>query len=282
MRLEDALRFNGYTIEPLEIAASSITLSTGVLEVPAMLGSQLIWRRDGSPTPIESLYLTTLPIFAAEYQPVVLSQILDRFRTRRIGYSMLDQFALAVRRWGNLNLGPQSIINQRYLSSLVDLPLNTIDLAVDATDNTTTSDTGTVGQTGHISDTSGTTDKGRQVGSMFPQTIVGSSVDYADDAEDHANQVDATGSSDSNSTQTRNLGGTNNKTEHRTEVGRSGISTMQLLAEQREARINADAELLDAFEVLFLQVWDQPEIGGGASGNPASSPGYYGYNATGW
>lgn len=306
MRLEDALRFNGYTIDRLEIAAFDVTLDTGVLHIPAMLGSTLTWRRDGE-TPIDSdsFYLNRLPVFDESYRPVILSHILDRFSTRRLGYSMPGAFALAVRRWGNLNLGPESILNRRYTSSVVPLPLTTIDATVDITGNETTAgtsgrddtstvtDSSTVNDTSTTNDTTNTTDKGRVVGSDFPQGILSGNADYASDANDHANEIDGTLTSALTAEQDRTgttgltaasngtTSGTKSDTEHRAELGRSGASVMALLAEQRAAFINADAEFLDAFEDLFLQVWDLPESGQVPQSYGASGFGY-GFGSFGW
>lgn len=127
MRLEDALRFNGYTIEQTDVEAQEITVPTGVILVPAMRLSSLVWQRDGDPAASDSFYLESIPVFDDAYRPALLSQILDRFSTRRLGYDTPDMFGLAVRRWMNLNLGPQSILTRRYLSAAVPFPLTTQD-----------------------------------------------------------------------------------------------------------------------------------------------------------
>lgn len=162
MRLEDALRFNGYTITQTNAAAVTITAPTGIINIPALRLSSLVWQRGTSDPPLESdsFYLLGLPTFAPEYRPVLLSHILDRYSTRRIGYDTPDQFGLAVRRWLNLNLGPQSILNRRYLSTAVDVPLDTVDVT--------------------------TTDKARDASSDFPQEQLSGALDYASFATDRA------------------------------------------------------------------------------------------------
>lgn len=169
MRLEDALRFNGYTIGQADVAASSITVPTGVIEVPAMRLSSLTWQRgtDPAPVPSDSFYLEALPIFDDAYRPVILSHILDRYSTRRIGYDTPDQFGLAVRRWANLNLGPQSELNRRYLSTAVVLPLDTQDAT--------------------------TADKARDATSDFPQTQLSGNTDYSSYATDRVGDTRYTG-----------------------------------------------------------------------------------------
>jgi len=162
MRLEDALRFNGYTIVQTDVAGFDITVDTGVIKVPDMRLSSLAWQRAGDPEPSAAFYLDQLPLFDDAYRPVILSHILDRYSTRRLGYNMPDQFGLAVRRWANLNLGPMSTLNRMYLSTAVVLPLTTQDA------QTTT------------------TDHARDATSDFPQTQLGGNVDYASFATDRA------------------------------------------------------------------------------------------------
>lgn len=164
MRLEDALRFNGYTIDRVESPAFDITLPEGVIHVPEMLLSQLTWRRTNTIQPQDSFYLQNLPIFEDAYRPVILSHFLDRYSTRRLSYNMPDQFGLAVRRWANLNLGPQSIFNRRYVSTAVVMPLTTQDASTH----------------------SSTTDKGRDAASDFPQSQLSGDTDYASFATDRS------------------------------------------------------------------------------------------------
>lgn len=235
MRLEDALRFAGYTIDVAEVDAFQITVPTGVINVPAMLLSSLTWQREGDPAPMDSLYLNNLPLFAPEYGPIILSHILDRYRTRRIGYDTPDSFALGIRRWANLNLGPQSILNLRYLSTAVPLPLTTQD-ATNTTNRTTTEE--------------GTTENdvlGRNASSDFPQTTLSGDTDYASAATDYNSKTSGTDSKNN----TDNIA--------QTLEGRQGATVMAILAEQRANYLNVDAELLEALEPLFLGVWDRSE-----------------------
>ena len=127
MRLEDALRLNGFTIDQSDFAATTITVPTGIIAIPALRLSSLTWARPGSPEPSDSFYLAALPVFDVAYRDVALSNVLDRFSTRRISYDTLDMFGLAVRRWMNRDLGPTSVLNRRYLSTAVNLPLTTQD-----------------------------------------------------------------------------------------------------------------------------------------------------------
>lgn len=164
MRLEDALRFNGYTIDQQNAGAHDITTGGGVIHVPAMRLSGLTWRRTGAVEPSAAFYLDQLPVFDAAYAPVILSHILDRYSTRRIGYNTPDQFGLAVRRWGNLQLGPQSVINRRYISTAVALPLDTQNAATDSTAKT------------------------RAAESDFPQGQLAGDTDYASSATDRISE----------------------------------------------------------------------------------------------
>lgn len=170
MRLEDALRFNGYTIAQTDAAPFTITVATGTIEVPALRLSSLVWQRgtgDNAPKPWDSFYLDALPMFDDAYRPVILSHILDRYSTRRISYDTPDQFGLAVRRWMNLQLGPQSVLNRRYLSTAVELPLDTQNAE--------------------------TADKARDATSDFPQTALSGNVDYASTATDRVGDTLYTG-----------------------------------------------------------------------------------------
>ncbi len=154
MTLEEALRHEGYTIdlysqnEPIEI-----TTDLGVIIVPPAVRSELTWRRTEPPSRGDALFLDALPLFDENYRPVLLSSILDMFRTRRLGYNTPGQFRLAVRRWGNLNM---TIYNQRYLSTSVAMPL----------------------------DDTAATDHTLDVASDFPQSQISGSADYASTALD--------------------------------------------------------------------------------------------------
>lgn len=162
MRLEDALRFNGYTIDQTDNPGTTIHTSEGDIVVPPMRLSTLTWRRDGTPEASQSFYLATLPMFDDAYRPVILSHILDRYSTRRLAYDMPDMFGLAVRRWANLNLGPMSVWARLYRSTAVNLPLTTQDAAIDQT----------------------STDKARDAFSEFPQGQLSGDLDYASSAND--------------------------------------------------------------------------------------------------
>jgi hypothetical protein len=165
MKLDDALRFNGFTIDQSDVAASTITLDGGAtIEVPAMRLSGLTWQRAGDPEPWDSFYLEALPLFSDDYRPILLSSILDRFAGRRLSYDMPDEFGRAIRRWLNLNLGPMSELNRLYVSTTVALPLTTQDATIDST----------------------TTNLSRDAHSDFPQGQLGGNLDYASEATDQA------------------------------------------------------------------------------------------------
>lgn len=159
MTLESALRHEGYTIDAETLEAFDITVAgVGVIHIPTMETSILTWQRGTAPTGVDplpgsDLWLSSIPLFSDDYRPVLLSNILDQFRTRRIGYNTPGQFRLAVRRWGNLNM---TVPNRLYESTAVDLPLDEI------------------AATSHSLDT----------GSDFPQSLVAGSFDYASDAMD--------------------------------------------------------------------------------------------------
>lgn len=211
--LEDTLRYQGFTIDVAEAAAFDVTTSEGVIHVPAMVRSELNWARE---EPVEpelgaDLYLSHLPIFDAAYRPVILSHILDRYRTRRLGYNTPGEWMLAFRRWGNVNM---PLLNRRYVSTGVDLPLDDRD------------ETDVIESTQH----------GLDVASEFPQSLISGSADYASAATDRRNA--------------------DNATTRRT--GRSQ-SIMRLLAEQRDAYLNVDLEVLAGLDTLFLGVLDQGE-----------------------
>lgn len=155
MTLETALRHQGYTIDAAEVAEFTIPVGDGQIVVPAMVTSVLTWQREEDPVLGDDLYLSTLPMFSKDYRPVLLSSILDRYRTRRLGYNTPGQWRLAFRRWGNLNMTP---LNLRYASTAVALPLD--DISIEATE--------------HALD----------VNSEFPQSIISGGTDYASSATD--------------------------------------------------------------------------------------------------
>lgn len=154
MTLETALRHEGFTIDTVEADELTITTDLGVIVVPPEVRSVLTWGRPGTPELGDDFYLSKLPMFAEDYRPVLLSSILDQYRTRRLGYNTPGEFRLAVRRWGNLHM---PLFNQRYASTAVAMPLD--DLAV--------------------------TDHTLDVSSDFPQSLVSGSFDYASTGVDH-------------------------------------------------------------------------------------------------
>lgn len=283
MKLEDALRLNGYTIDPYESTAVTINAPAGAIVIPPMVLSKLTWRRDGEAPLNGALYLDKLPVFDAAYRPFQLSLILDRFRGRRLGYDTLDEFGVAVRRWGAVNLGPMSVINRRYLSTATNLPLTDVDMLYNTTaqqsaEKTATSDdtaatTTTATGTDAVSSTDSSTSnaKGRDAQSDFPQGQLAGSLDYASGAVDRVNQGTVAGSGSTDASRTANGSTTSedhksesaseseNRSETRAEVGRSGRSVMELLEQQRASFVNVDEEFLSAFGSLFLGVYDLPE-----------------------
>lgn len=211
--LEDTLRYQGFTIDAVEQSELTITITEGTIVVPAMVRSELTWRREEPATPElgADLYLSNLPIFDEAYRPVILSHILDRYRTRRLAYDTPGQWMLAFRRWGNLNM---TVPNRRYRSTAVALPLDDRD------------ETDAVEGTSH----------GLDIGSDFPQSIIGGETDYASAATDRRTA--------------------NNSTLRRT--GRS-TSVMELIERQRQAFVNVDEEVLAGLDDLFLTLFDQGE-----------------------
>jgi hypothetical protein len=211
--LEAALRRQGFTINVVEADEFTVAVGTDSIVVPAMMRSELEWARTdpAEPEPGADFYLSNIPIFAVEYRPVLLSHILDRFRTRRLGYNTPDQWMLAFRRWANLNM---PYLNRRYVSTAVALPLDDRD----------------------ATDTREATSHGLDIGSDFPQSVIGGDTDYATDATDRRTA--------------------DNATDRRT--GRTQ-SIMALLEEQRAAYLNVDAEVLAGLEPIFYGLLDQGE-----------------------
>lgn len=159
MTLEEALRHQGYTIDEQEVAGFTITVGDGSIVIPNMVTSKLTWQREEDPVLGDDLYLSSLPLFAEEYRPVLLSSILDRYRTRRLGYNTPGEWRLAFRRWGNLNM---TIPNRRYVSTSIALPLDNRD----------------------ETDTTEATEHGLNIESDFPQSLVSGSTDYSSTATD--------------------------------------------------------------------------------------------------
>jgi len=153
MTLEMALDHEGFTIDAAEVAEFTITTTQGTIVVPAGVRSILTWRREGDPELGDDLYLSSLPMFDEAYRPVLLSSVLDQFRTRRLAYNTPGQWRLAFRRWGNLNM---RAYNLRYASTAVAVPLD--DVAVSRHDLV--------------------------VGSDFPQSLIADDADYATNAND--------------------------------------------------------------------------------------------------
>ena len=232
--LEDALNTQGYTIDVADSPAFDIVLPTGTLKIPAAARSKLTWQRATPPALGDDFYLSKLPIFDALYRPVILSNILDQYRTRRLGYNTPGEWRLAFRRWGNLNM-PK--MNLRYASSAVALPLDNRD------ETDTTALNGTAGTV--IAATSHALD----VASDFPQSLISGSGAYASGANDRR------GADNSNIDLINHNDGIVKRT------GRN-VSIMELLAMQRDAFTNIDAEIIDGMAGLFLSTLDRGE------GNP--------------
>lgn len=211
--LETALRHQGFTIDAAEQPELTITVDGGTIVVPAMIRSELTWRRDDPATPElgADMYLSAIPLFSDDYRPVLLSHILDRYRTRRLAYNTPGQWMLAFRRWCNLNM---TIPNQRYASTALTLPLDDRD-ATDITEATR---------------------HGLDIDSDFPQSLIAGDTDHASGATDRRVADNAT-------------------------VRRTGreSSIMRLLAEQRDAYLNVDAEILAGLDSLFFSVFDLGE-----------------------
>lgn len=308
MTLEDALRLSGYTIDAYESAGTTITTPAGPIVVPPMILSKLTWHHDETPTLGAAFYIDKLPPFDPAYAPVQLSMILDRFRSRRLGYETPDEFGLAVRRWGALHLGAMSTLRRRYLSTAIDLPLDTVNLIIHGESAGSTTDDGTseASTTGNgvdsststatgadnvtSTDTTNTTSKGRDAQSEFPQGTLAGNTDYASGAVDRVGtgNVAGSGTTEAEREQTetatteREQTGSESREDHRsttaasedtrTEQGRTGRSVMELLEEQRATFVNVDEEFLNAFESLFLGVFDRS-----TADDPIPSP--YGF---GW
>jgi hypothetical protein len=160
MTLEDALRHQGYTIDEQAVTSFSVVVAdVGSIVIPNMVTSKLTWQRDEDAVLGDDLYLSSLPLFSEDYRPVLLSSILDRYRTRRLGYNTPGEWRLAFRRWGNLNM---TIPNRRYVSTAIPLPL-------DDRDET---------------DVTEATEHGLDIESDFPQSLVSGSTDYSSTAKD--------------------------------------------------------------------------------------------------
>jgi len=249
--LDEALALQGYTIDVAEVPGVTILLAEGSIVVPTMQLQTLTWHRDRAATPIDSLYLNTLPVFDPAYRPVALSALLGYYRSRRIGYHTPGEFANAVLRWGNENLGPTSVLNRRWRSTAVPLPLDDSD----ATEATTYGKVDT--RTPDI--TRDGWDHRLDVGSDFPQSLISGSGDYATSAAD---QRFATNRHEGGTEQDAATG-----TDTKTTQGRSQ-SVMALLELQRAAYINVDQEFREAFASLMLSVFDRDE------GEPSANFGY--------
>jgi hypothetical protein len=288
MTLEAALGFSGYTIDAFEYGGTTLTLPEGSIVVPPMILSKLTWQRGEEAPPLNSaFYLDRITPFHEEYAPVQLSMILDRFRARRIAYDTVDEFAVAVRRWNTLHMGAMSTLARRWRSAATVLPLDTVDLIIAGTEiaeasTTETADTSASSEsTGSGTDEVESTDasestansKGRDAQSNFPDGQLSGNRNYASGATDRivneggtaegsgTTSAERSSESASSSEDHREAATTadESRTSERTERGRAGRSIMELLAEQRNAFVNVDAEFLEQMESLFLGVFDRSE-----------------------
>jgi len=167
MTLEETLRMRGYEIVVVQQAPIDITLPTGTLHILAAARSTLSPVDDTDRPLGDDLYLSAIPVFAPAYLPVLLSHILDRYRTRRLGYNTPDEWMLAFRRWANLRM---PYYNLRYASTAVDLPLDDSDSTV----------------------ITGGTTHGLDTASDYPQSLIAAENDYATSAVDRRIAVNET------------------------------------------------------------------------------------------
>lgn len=226
--LEEALDHEGYVITETAATGFTITLDNGQIIIPGMTLSGLAWRRSLPPDPGDDLWLTTIPVFDPAYRPIILSHILDRYRSRRLAYGTPGEWRLAFRRWCNLHI---PYYNRYYQSTAIVLPLDTMDIT----------DTG--GETEGISATGSQTDHTLDMGSDFPQSAISGSAEYASTATDRRTATNT--ADDSN----------RDKTDQHHKTGRDQ-SVMQLVREQRDLIINVDEMVLTAMDELFLSVFD--------------------------
>lgn len=241
--LEEALNLQGYTIDVAEREAFDIVLPEGTIHVPAMQLQALTWQRTTrAATPMDSFYLNALPLFSSAYRPVALSALLGHYRTRRIGYNTPGEFGNAVLRWANENLGPTSVLNRRWRSTAVDLPL----------DDSNATETTTYGkvETRTPNLTNSGWDHRLDVGSDFPQSLISGATDYATGAAD---QRFATNRTETGTEATADTGA-----DVKSNAGRSQ-SVMELLELQRAAYLNVDQEFRQAFEQLMLSMFDRAD-----------------------
>lgn len=289
MTLDTALNHQGYTIDVEELAGFDIDLPEGTIRIPTMQIFGLTWHRDRDEEPIDSMFLKHLPVFDPRYRPIALSTLLGHYRSRRIGYHTPGEFANAVQRWANENLGPTSILNRRWRSTAIDLPLDNYDLT-DETDFTR-SEEGTYDKSDTTNytrseDRDGTTtdegyDHSLATGSDFPQTLISGSGAYASDAADTRVAINRSGES------SEDVGVTGNETKSMTNADTNDVesneikrrtgrdeSIMELLEKQRASYANVDAEFREAFEPLMLQVFDRDEGVPGAHFGLAPLSGY--------
>lgn len=258
MTLEDTLLFNGLRIVPAVAPAHDIVVPTGTIHVPEMVLSSLVG--DGGPIDIDflghDLYLSHIPLFHDDYKPVVISHILDRFRKRRLAYDTPDEWMLAFRRWVNLNM---PLFNLRYLSTAVELPLDTQAAMTQESGSATSNESGNSATDATMGSTTNQANHGRNVASDFPQSQLAGNTDYATNATD-SNSTDQSITSGDNHSDTADSRETSSADQRQIELsGRTGRSVADLLMEQRAAYLNVDAELMEAMEDLFLQLFNQGE-----------------------
>lgn len=274
MRLDEALNLQGYTIDESNVLSRAIATPAGVIEVPAMTLFTLTWQRDRPAEAIDSFYLTRLPVFATEYRPYALSLLLGHYRSRRIGYNTPGEFANAVLRWSGKNLGATSVLNRRWVSTSVALPLDDHDELEQYTrelhDDKTRDESITTNRDVSVNATTGekteATTHRLDVGSDFPQSLISGSGSYASAASDQRQADNMTVDGTNEETTADNVSTTETQADHQAvteaaDTRRTGrrASIMKLLAEQRDAFVNVDAEFVDAFEPLMLGVFDRGE-----------------------
>jgi len=200
-----------------------------------------------------------MPIFDAEYKPILIGKIVDHFWLREIGFETVDIFRLKMRTKLNESM---AFYNQLYKSTLVEYEaLSTINLKTESTSKTDGTESSTGNNTGESTSESGS----RAVASTTPQTQLSGYEDYASSA------TDTTSKSKNNSVNDTTAEATSStESEGDTLVSGYQGTPADLIMRFRDSLINVDLMVIRDLEELFMQTFDNADSYTGGFG-------HYGY-----
>lgn len=223
MDLTEAFKEKGTEVFYVYRLAYNIVRPEGTLKVPAMYQPNIVNNETPKPTSW-ALGLNHFPFLDGEYTDTFIGHFVDRFADREIGYDSLAKFERALGRKLNLRA---TIWEQRFRTTMRDMPLDDVDVVTSSENEATSSDTSesesskTSTRTGSESTTddsgstvnrnttvgekssedTSSTESARDATSRFPSTMVGGDSRFLSEAVDRNSNQSGQASTERDSTE---------------------------------------------------------------------------------